>query len=72
MFLIFMTSRLENDFSNPPGNIEFANIFSNCGKKLKQKVTKFGSHSLSGFRVAANTMAKGLSLAVKEFFETDF
>ena len=51
-----MTSHLKNDCSNPPWQIDFAKIFSNCGKKVKQEVTKFGSHSLNGFRVAANTM----------------
>ena len=50
-----MTSHLKNDCSNPL-EIDFAKIFSNCDKKEKQEVTKFGSHSLSGFRVAANTM----------------
>ena len=39
-----------------PWPINFAEIFSNCGKKVKQEVTKFGSRSLRGFRVAANTM----------------
>ena len=36
--------------------INFAKISSNGGKKVKQEVTKFGSHSLSGFRVAAKTL----------------
>ena len=26
--------------------VDFAKIISNCGKKVKQEVTKFGSHSL--------------------------
>ena len=40
-----------------PWQIGFAKIFSNCGKKGKKlEVKKFGSHSLNGFRVAANTM----------------
>ena len=30
--------------------------FVYCGKNVKQEVTKFGSHSLSGFRVAANIL----------------
>ena len=46
----------ELSFEKWPWPIDFAKIFSNCGKKVKTKVTKFGSHSLSGFTVAANTM----------------
>ena len=36
--------------------IDFVEIFWTCGKKVKEEITKFGSHSLSGFRVAADTL----------------
>ena len=51
-----MSSCLKNDGSNPPGRsilLKFSQIME---KRLEQEVTKFGSHGLSGFRVAANTM----------------
>ena len=51
-----MSSRLKNDCSNPPWLIGFAKISQIAAKRYQQEVTKFGSHSLSGFRVAANTM----------------
>ena len=51
-----MTSRLKNDCSNPPGKSILLKFSQIVAKRLKQEVTKFGSHSLSGFKVAANTM----------------
>ena len=51
-----MSSRLKNDCSNPPGRSILLKFYQIVAKKRKQEVTKFGSHSLSGFRVAANTM----------------
>ena len=51
-----MTSRLKNDCSNPPGKSILLKFSQIVAKKYKQEVTKFGSHSLSSFRVAANTM----------------
>ena len=51
-----MTSRLKNDCSNPPGQsilLKFSHIVE---KGQEEEVTKFGSHSLSGFRVAACTL----------------
>ena len=42
--------------ATPPGKsilLKFSQILE---KRQKKEVTKFGSHSLSGFRVAANTM----------------
>ena len=51
-----MTFRLRNDCSNPPGRSILLKFFQIVAKRYKQEVTKFGSHSLSGFRVAANTV----------------
>ena len=51
-----MTSRLKNDCSNPPGRSILLTFFQIVAKRQKQEVPKFGSHSLHGFRVAANTM----------------
>ena len=55
MSLIFHDLSFKNDCSNP-WRIDFGKIFSTCGKKVKKEVTKFGSHSLSGFRVTADTL----------------
>ena len=52
-----MSSRLKNDCSNTPGRSILLKVSQIVAKRKKQEVTKFGSHSLSGFRVAANTMA---------------
>ena len=51
-----MTSSLRNDCSNTPGTSILLKFSQIVAKRKKQEVTKFGSHSLSGFRVAANTM----------------
>ena len=51
-----MTSRLKNDCSNPPGRSILLKFSQIVAKRQKQDVTKFGSHSVSGFRVAANVM----------------
>ena len=51
-----MTSRLKNDCSNPPGRSILLTFSQIVAKRSKQEVTKFGSHSLSDFRVAADTM----------------
>ena len=55
----FMTSRLKIDCSNPSGQSMLLKFSQIVPKRWKQEVTKFGSHSLSGFRVAANTMVVG-------------
>ena len=39
-----------------PWPIDFAKFSQIVAKRSKQEVTKFGSHSLSGFRVAANNV----------------
>ena len=49
-----MSSRLKNDCSNPPGRLILLKFSQIVAKRQKQEVTKFRSHSLSGFRVAAN------------------
>ena len=51
-----MTSRLKNDCSNPRGRSILQIFFQIVAKRYKQEVTKFGSLSLSGFRVAANNL----------------
>ena len=51
-----MTSRLKNDCCNASWRIDFGKISQIVTKRLKQEVTKSGSHSLSGYRVAANTL----------------
>ena len=56
MSLIFHDLSLKNDCSNLP-ELSILPIFSQIvAKRYKQEVTKFGSHSLSSFRVAANNM----------------
>ena len=54
-----MTFRLKNDCnygSNPLGISIFLKFPQIVGKKKKQDVIKLGNHSLSGFRVEANTL----------------
>ena len=54
----FHNLSFENDDNNSPGKsilLKFSQIVAKMVKK--QRVTKFGSHSLSGFRVAPNTFA---------------
>ena len=50
-----MTSRLKMTVATPGGSIllKFSQLVA---KNYKQEVTKFGTHSLSGFRVAADTL----------------
>ena len=50
-----MTSRLKNDSSNPPGRSILLKILK-LWKKVNQEATKFGGHSLSGFKVATANM----------------
>ena len=50
-----MASRLKNDCSSTPGKsilLKFLRLW----QYGKNNVTKFGSHGLSGFTVAANTV----------------
>ena len=51
-----MTSRLKNNCINHPRKSILLKFSQIVAKRLKQEVTKLGSHSLSGFRVAADTM----------------
>ena len=50
-----MSSCLKNDCSISHGQSILLTFSQIVAKMYKQEVTKFGSHSLSGFRVAANT-----------------
>ena len=56
MSLIFYDLSLKKITVAIPWGIDFAKSFLNCGKKLKIRITEFGSHGLSGFRVAANNL----------------
>ena len=51
-----MTSCLKYDCSNPLGQSILIKFYQIVGKNYKQEVTYFGSPSLSGFRLAANTL----------------
>ena len=53
-----MTSCLKYDCSNPLGQSILIKFYQIVGKNYKQEVTKFGSPSLSGFRLAANTLVE--------------
>ena len=56
MSLIFHDLSLKNDCSNPPELSILLKLSQIVAKRYKEEVTKFRSHSLSGFRVAANNM----------------
>ena len=56
-----MTSSFKKMTLAPPWKINFVKIVA---KRQKQEVTKFGSHIVSGFRVAANTLeVSGIKIA---------
>ena len=48
-------SLIFHDCSSPSGRSILLKFSQIVAKRSKQEVTKFGSHTLNGFRVAANT-----------------